>query len=1643
LADSRHRDIVVRGAGEHNLKGFDVRIPRQSLTVITGVSGSGKSSLAFDTLFREGQRRFLETLPSFARQFVGGFPRAAVRSVEGLGPAVAVGQRVSLSNPRSTVGTLTEGWDLLRLLFARLGQGPEGTALTRGLFSFNGGEGACPQCQGLGLEDRLDLDLLVADARKSLREGALRVSTPNGYLMYSQVTLQVLDDVLHAHGGSVDQPWQDLGEEGRQVVLYGSERLKVPYGKHPLESRLKWTGITARPRPDGFYRGLVPVMEEILRGKRNDSILRFVRSTPCSACAGTRLRTEALAVTWRGYRIVDLAAMTVASLRSFLSSLASTPREAAVLEPIRADLLARCDLMAELGLGYLTLDRPAPSLSPGEAQRLRLLGLALGELRGLVVVLDEPSAGLHPHEVGRLIQVLTRLRDQGQTVVVVEHDAQIARHADWLIDLGPGPGQAGGLLLWSGPPAALLARPVDATSSPTHRWLSGSEPPTPRPARTPAGILRVEGLRRNNLQNLAVELKLGALNVISGRSGAGKTSLLDEVTTRIRDGALPDPPFQRIVTVDADPIGRTPRSNAATYTGAFDLIRDLFAATPEARQRGLGKGHFSFNTAGGRCEACEGAGVQEVGMRYLGNVDLVCQACGGRRFLPEVLAVKVQGRSIADLLEGSLAEAAELFSGHPRLRRILQALLDVGLGYLPLGQPATTLSGGEAQRVKLATELAKAGSGRALIALDEPTTGLHAADIAVLLSALDRLIDAGHTLWAVDNDAAVLRHADHILDLGPGSGPEGGQLVASGTVDDILASPESLTGAALRDIPVLLPATARVTEDPPITLQGVRTHNLKHLDVVIPAQGLTVVTGPSGSGKSSLAFDTLMAEAQNRFADLVSPWARRLLQRRGGAELDGAYGLQATIAVPQHLGRRNPRSTVGTVTELDELLRLLFARAGERTCPACGSAATGDRCICGHVLSPLWAADFSPHVERGACPACRGLGFVQRCDPGQLVSHPELPLDGGAMADTRFGAYLGEADGQFIATLKQAAAQAGLSVEGPWRVLSTAAQQLAMDGTGNDVHEVVWRHRRGKSEGVHHLSTPWAGFAALVDREYERIHADPKAEELAALLVDRVCATCHGERLKEASRQVRFGGLRYPELADLPLDRARAWFESPSVLGLPERTLALTEILRSEIVQRLRALSEAGLGYLATRREMASLSGGEAQRVRLAAALGGGLVGVTYVLDEPTQGLHARDVHRLGGVLRRLADVGNAVVVVEHDPSLVALADHVLELGPGAGPEGGQLVAEGRPAALQQRTASRLGSQGATAPSGPLRDLSAAPRIRVRGARLHNLQGLDAAFPLGGVVSVSGVSGSGKSSLVLGVLAPSLRNHLKGLGPVACASLDLPVPITRVVTADQEAMGFAGSSMVLTLAGLGERLRKRFAATPEAKARKLSAKHFSTAVPGGRCEACEGRGVHTVAMDLLPDVTVGCETCQGQRFRPDVLACRLEGWSVAEVLDASVAEAAQCFASDSALARPLAALAEVGLGYLTLGQEGGALSGGERQRLRLAGLLAEPPAGRAAILLDEPTRGMGFEDVAPLVGALQRLSAAGHLVVAVTHDLDLLSASDWILDLGPEGGEAGGRLVVEGPPQAIRGCAASATGQALLRRWPALATPPS
>ncbi len=1644
--------LTIRGARENNLRGVDLDLPREQLIVITGVSGSGKSSLARDTIFREGQRRYLESLSLRARLALGKLQRPAVDHMDGLSPALAVDQRTVVRNPRSTVGTLSGLYDLLRLLFARVGELPEGYEGLRppsSLFSFNHPSGACPECRGLGVTDQVDPELLVADPTRSLRQGAMVPTTPSGYIVYSQVTLDVLDLVCQQHGFDIDVPWCDLTEEQQQVVLCGSDRIRIPFGKHRLENRLKWSGITAKPREEGYYKGIVPVIEEILKRSRNKNALRFVRSVPCGSCSGDRLAPGALAVTLGGRSIARWSARTLEALDQALDSLDLAPSLNPVAGPLVEGMRGRLEVLRELGLGYLELRRESTTLSAGEAQRIRLATQVGSGLHGIVYVLDEPSVGLHARDNQRLLGVLRRLRDHGNTVVVVEHDSETLAAADWLVDLGPGAADDGGRVLFSGPPAALIAADEPGVAeSVTRAYLTGERGRGAAPARREGtGWLGIEGATQFNLDGVDCRFALGAFNAVSGVSGAGKSTLVDRVLARALrhrlHGAKEEPGQHRTLTgatavdklivVDQSPIGRTPRSNPATYTKLFDPIRSLFAAQSEAKERGWGKGRFSFNNKGGRCEDCQGAGVVTVGMHFLGDVEIRCAACGGKRFNDETLTVRYRGHSVRDVLEHTVDEAAELFADRPPIHRILRALQAVGLGYIRLGQPSTTVSGGEAQRIKLATELARPSRGQTLYILDEPTTGLHRADVDVLLAALQRLVERGHTVVVVEHDLDVLRAADRILDLGPGSGDAGGKLVACGTPEEVAAAGGGPTALALRRAlgghTLELSSSAPAEPQPrDIELVDVTTHNLRHLDVVLPARQLTVVTGPSGSGKSSLAFDTLVAEGRHRFAESLSAHARRQLGLSGRAEAAVVHGLTPTIAIGQRAVGRNPRSTVGTMTGSLERLRLIYARAGERRCPDCGAVlAQGDCPACPYQgPAQLTSSGLSFNNEAAACPACRGLGTRTACDPRRLITDGSRPLLDGAMAGHATGKFYGDPGGQHMAILRHVGALRGLDYTVPWDRLTPQARDLALWGTGERSYEVTWHYRRQGRTGDHAWTTTWDGLCAYVDEEYQRKHADHRGEKMRPLMRDTVCPECAGERLAPPARAVFFAGRSLPEILGLRVSEARAQLrEAPSS---PITRLALEDVDR-----RLAALEDVGLDYLTLDRGAPTLSGGEAQRVRMAAQLDVGLCGITYVLDEPTVGLHPRDTRRLIRVLRRLRDTGNTVVVVEHDLDVVRAADHVIDLGPGAGVEGGQVVAAGTPAQLTADPRSPTGRALSVEPGAALNaGRESETGLRIRGARAHNLTGFDVDLPAGTLVAITGVSGSGKSALLFDVIGASAAAH----GPRGCDALEGLERYAAVVPVDASPIPAAPTSTPATACGAFDPIRAVFAATEEARARSFKKGRFAFNGKAGQCPTCKGRGRVRVEMGFLPDVLSRCEDCRGQRYEPETLAVRVRGRSIADVLAMSVAEAAVFFADHRKVAAKLAVLEEVGLGYLPLGQPGDSLSGGEAQRLKLARELIAAPKrkGEARLyLLDEPTTGLHASDVAGLVTLLRRLVEQGHTVVVIEHHLDLVRAADQVIELGPEGGSRGGRLVAQSPPADLAAVAGTATGKALAR----------
>ena len=1635
--------IEVRGASQNNLRSVNVEIPRQALVLFTGLSGSGKSSLAHDTLYREAERRFLGSFSTYARQFIGRLERPEVERIDGLMPAISLNQRSGVPGSRSTVGTMCGLFDHLRLLFGRVGreihQGALGACkLEARLFSFNSERGACPACLGLGLEDQVDPELLIADPARSLRQGALVPTTPSGYIVYSQVTIDVLDQVCRAHGFSVDQPWNDLTDEQRRVVLFGSDRIKVPFGKHPLESRMRWTGITARPREEGTYKGIVPTISGILRVKRNKNALRFARSMPCSACDGTRLRKEALRVVVLGETIAGFSARSLVGLQQLLEGSKFRGADREVAAPIVQGMVTRIRLLEELGLGHLRLDRPASGLSGGEINRLRLATQLSGGLCGLLFVLDEPSVGLHPCDNARLLSVLRRLRDQGNSILVVEHDETVVRAAEWIVDLGPAAGVHGGEVLFSGPLPELLEEAGEddpRARSVTRAYLNGAGRKERQGMRR-AGVgepLQVVGARARNLRNIDARFLPGAFNVVSGVSGAGKSTLVELVLARElrrhlhggsdlpgeHDRILGADRFNKVVVVDQSPIGRTPRSNPATYTKLWDGVRGLFAAEAEARRRGFDKGRFSFNVKSGRCERCEGAGVELVGMHYLPDASVTCPECAGRRFNDDTLAVKYRGRDIHELLEMSFEEAREFLPDAGAIGRIVRAVCDVGLGYLALGQPSTTISGGEAQRVKLASELSRPATGRTLYLLDEFTTGLHPADLDRVLGVLNRLVDAGNTLVAVEHDLDVLAAADWVVDLGPGSGDRGGRVVASGTPEEVAEVEQSLTGRALRSRlrgtgedpeldETLAPVRSAAAE---ICLRGVRTHNLKGQDVRFPRGRLTVVTGPSGSGKSSLAFDTLHAEGHRRFSEGLSAYARRHLARMPRPDLDAVEGLGATIAVGQGPLHRNPRSTLGTLTEIQDGLRLLFSRAGG---------------------SELPMRKFSFNHEDGACPECKGLGLITVCDPERLVTHPSLPLPAGAMDGHKTGRFFGERDGQYVATLAAVGDAESIDFSVAWDQLDERARKVAMYGTGDRKYEVCWQYRRKNREGTHQFRGPWLGFARLVEAEYRRTHADRRGEAILPLMQARDCAACGGRRLKPEVLAVRYLGRNIADVSRLSVAAALEFLENED--GLSEREQALGKEARVEIVRRLRCLREVGLDYLTLDRRTDSLSSGEARRARLATQIGAGLVGVTYILDEPTIGLHARDTAALIKTLHSLRDAGNSVVVVEHDPDVIMAADHLIDLGPGAGSRGGEVMASGPlEEVLRHPDSPTARALGANARPRRASQRTLGEPIVLVGAHANNLGRIDLAIPTRGVVAVTGVSGSGKSSLVFDVLLPSVRAQGSGGRPVGCLGIEGAARFAAVVPVDQSPIGTGPGSSPVTYVNLFGAIRKIFAATDEAKRLGLSARSLSLTQSGARCESCSGQGRIKVEMGFLADVWVTCEACDGLRYGPKGLLLRYRGKSLPELLQGTIDDGVELLRDEPSVAKPLATLVELGLGYLGLGQPSHTLSGGEAQRLRLAASLIRSRRGKGPLLylFDEPTVGLHLEEVAHLDELLHKLAAEGNTVVVVEHHLEIIRNADWIIDLGPEGGERGGLVVACGRPDEVAATAGSFTGRAI------------
>ncbi len=1781
--------ICLRAARTHNLKSVDLDLPAGQFVALTGPSGAGKSSLAIDTLYAEGQRRFVESFSPYARQFLERLQRPDVDRLDPIAATVAVDRRAPVKSSRSTLATLADLEPYLSALFAAeavpqcprcgvsalelsatevasrllaqadgsraiisyplrvgdsadaavtrelllkdgfrrvlIGDEPrdleelEPTVLTSGriavvvdritvargerarlvealeqclargsaaevqlqppgslaadavraprlrfarglycpscartfeapharLFSYNSPLGACPACRGFGRVIGIDWDKVIPDPEKSLREGAIRAWSGK----ISQWERAALIRFAARNGIPMDKPWRTLTATQRELVLAGEGSWDE--GKYP-GVRAWFSFLETRT-----YKMHVRVL-----------LSRYRAYTLCGECHGARLSPAALAYKVAGLDLSQWHAQSVAAALDRVDSLGPQSAKGRLCQDA---LGSRLRYLEQVGLGYLTLDRQARTLSGGEAQRAGLTTALGAALTGTLFILDEPSVGLHACDVPKLGAAMQALSRAGNTVLLVEHDESLVQKCDRVLELGPGAGTSGGQILYDGSPAGLGQR----ADLPTGRaWQRRRDEALRRTPRRAPQTLALRGVRTNNLQDLDVEIPLGVLVAVTGPSGSGKSTLVEDVLYRAvarltGDTTVERPaefaalrgaePLRRAVLVDQSPLGRTARGNPATYTKAWDRLRARFAAEPEAEKRGLLPSHFSFNVAIGRCEACDGEGYETVEMQFLADVSFLCPVCQGQRFKPEVLAVTHRGLSVAQILqltvEEALARLAPEDAPDPALRRALLPVVRVGLGYLPLGQPLSTLSGGEAQRLKLARALGESAAGT-LFVVDEPSAGLHAEDVRPVVAALHALVDEGASVVVVEHDLDVIAAADWVIDLGPGGGPQGGQLVAQGTPAQ-LTQAATKTGEALRSrLLATAPAepqpaeTARALATPAITVDHAREHNLKEVSCQVPHGALTVVTGPSGSGKSSLAFDVVYAEGQRRFMETLSPYARQFLPTLPRPDVDHVAGVPPAIALEQRTSRAGANSTVATVTEVAHYLRLLFAKVGTPYCPRCDVpvvATSGDALLAAltsergrfTVYAPAVRArkgvylDLLNDAARAGITEARIDGKLLLIDPPpKLAKTREHTIDlvvycGVPAKLTRelLDRALGFGDGSVRVARGTPTAQPTIDE----RVLSTR-RACAICGTGVPELDPRWFS----------FNTKQGQCESCGGRGVEGPEAEADAED-STLSERKPCRACGGTRLSPIARKVRLCGLTYPEVARHEVSRA---LELLAGLRFEGKEQLIAKAPRAELLRRLEFVHQVGLGYLALDRAAATLSGGEMQRLRLSAQLGSGLTGALYVLDEPTIGLHPRDTDKLISNLRALVETGSTVLVIEHDEATIRAADHLIDLGPGGGRLGGRVVAEGPAAQVLQNPESPT-AQALAVQSPPAAARASAPlQLVLRGATAHNLKGVDFRVPVGRLCVVAGVSGSGKSTLVQKVFYPALRRALDLVAPppLPFKKLEGVDHVRRALAVDQSPIGRTPRSVPATFLGVWDEIRRLYASLPESKLRGYTAQRFSFNTPsGGRCPTCQGQGAIVSEMSFLPDVVTACEACGGARFEPATLEVTYSGRHIGDILHLSADEAVAHFQNHPRITRPLQTLRDLGVGYLQLGQGSNTLSGGEAQRLKLAAELTARAAHEPTVyVLDEPTTGLHLSDVRRLISVLSRLVDRGDTLVVIEHQPDVIAAADWVVELGPEAGTAGGEIVFTGTPAKLVG-AATATGQALRARLSALREP--
>lgn len=1838
---SKNGKIRLKSIRQNNLKGFDLDIELGKWTVVTGLSGSGKSSLVFDTLYAEGQRRYVETFSPYARQFLERLDPPKVESIEGIPPAIAIQQGNTVKTSRSSVGTLTELCDYFKLLmphcsdlvcptcnrpvasdsaesistrwysekhgpaivcfpvhrpknvkwaeitrvllsqgYHRFWNGQEANELkaekfsenqttllvvqdrlkhdgsqksrlceaietafrqgkgrvslidfdskqefkfsegrhcaecdksfpepTPSLFSFNNPRGACPRCRGFGRTIEIDQSLVIPNPNLSIRQGVIKP-------WQSGISAESQDDLLgycRRRKIDIDVPFNKLTAQQQKWVIEGDPRDpgQTTYGP--------WYGV------DGYFRWL-----ESKSYKMHVRVLlsRYRAYRMCPDCRGGRFQPETLNYRLRGKSLPQLYDMPIRELAEWVGAIQldnkSTKRRDSQgpIELVLKEIQSRLELLNRVGLGYLTLNRTARTLSGGEVQRVSLTTCLGSSVVNTLFILDEPSVGLHARDIQNLISVLKSLRDRGNAVVVVEHDSEMIYAADHLVDLGPGSGENGGELILNTANVresiAISEQSPEIPRSLTLAYLSGHKsiqiPVNRRKIDHNHPMLKIFGAKENNLKNLTAEFPLGRFVCVTGVSGSGKSTLVHQVLyENLKHLKLNQPlrsnldelqgseKIQEVLMVDQAPIGKSSRSNPAVYVGAWGAIRELFGSLTQATRKGFSSSDFSFNAGTGRCDRCAGSGVEKIEMQFLPDVLIECPICHGRRFKEELLQIYLQGKNILDVLGMTVSQSIRYLKNISmtpqefvltpakceklRLEALhrLNLLEKVGLGYLRLGQSVTTLSGGEAQRLKLCGYLSEATDqksiGRNLFIFDEPTTGLHLDDVRLLVDVLQSLVNEGHSVVVIEHHLDLIKCADWVIELGPEAGDLGGKIVFAGTVDQIIECDESHTGKFLKR--VMLPQGNRCSlyeiAEPDYTVRaadqikvfGARENNLKNINLTLPREKMVVVTGLSGSGKSTLAFDLIFSEGQRRFLDCMSTYARQYIEQMPRPDMDLIEGVPPTVAIEQRITRGGWKSTVATITEAYHFIRLLYAKLGVQKCPVCDlpvTSQTVSEAIAQikksvgsqprQILIPMVRSRKGFHEEIFEWASKNGIKRLRIDGKFRAVSdlignrldryvEHTIDLDLGVFSKSDFDEKLirkGLEWGHGSLLLIQP--KSGLKQE--FISTSRVCSGCHLSFEPLDPKDFSFNSPSGWCPHCKGYGVVWSGDQIddlQGEEEMERdLQVESRKHEESEI---NTCPECEGARLKRSALHVDVSGLSLRELNRLSVKAADHWF---SKIKFSKRDELIGRDIVIQVRERLKFMNEVGLDYLGLGRAAVTLSGGEAQRIRLASQLGSNLRGVLYVLDEPTIGLHCRDNERLLGVLKRLKERGNSLLVVEHDEDTMKCADWLVDLGPGAGKFGGEIVWQGNP-----RSPSGGAKSGDSRTleflNNPMRhpmreegrrNLEKLQWIKIKNAKLHNLKNISLKLPVGRLIAVTGVSGAGKSSLIRGILLKSFQSKKRR----SEARVEGTEHFGAAYEVDQSPIGKTPRSCPATYVGVWDEIRKHFASTDLARMRGYTASRFSFNTAEGRCENCEGQGRVKLKMNFLPDVYVPCEVCDGCRFSPQTLEVAFRNKTISQILSMSIEEAAAFFAFDRKIGFPLQLLNDTGLGYLTLGQSSPTLSGGEAQRMKLVtelmrgrSMMPDPRRGGALkknlYILEEPSIGLHFSDIEKLIKVFHQLVDAGHTVIVVEHHMDIIAEADYVVDLGPEGGDKGGEVVAQGSPEDISSHRRSITGQFL------------